>query len=598
MEIRKPLVYPRIERDEGISRYLRRVAFVNGYEKINYLKKVRYAKSATRSGVLEQAASCTPWVKMDEQEKDSFEFNHLPTSMKVRKLRWCPLCLKQDRYWKASWQCKASIACEIHKVWLVDVCSYCSQSTDKISQNYLMCDCQHPYEDVPADAAHLEAILLQKFLNTGKLHSFNKIPLIQDNVALSVQDRVTLFLLVGQYASTSSESLRRTVSEFQSIDTLKPIISTIGLHLLYGEYSFFAFTTHLGRRRYNKDFHTTDWSKFWIGMDKQCQHPFFKDLLLKVKQHRLDSGYYATKRNGRCYIDTSLRHRWLPIDECCRFYGLYPSCINAALKDGIIDYSKEQRGGRTFTLVDIGSVFAKLDFILEFVCLANLRDWLGFTKKQVSKLVHENFFDSAIPPTKGVSSVWRISMKEVESIFAREGNWGLSKHDKWMTFSEIMRKYSRAMPDIFTKILNDMKKNPKLFSKGNIRIPFKEFRFEINELESWIFENSSSEGWTITEAAKLAKIHHECMYQLVNGGWIDTTLERNRQSRVITEENLEAFQSKYITETQLAHEFELPQSLLRAQFKSAGVAPIGHYGGAVNMRMKIYEREAVMKVLT
>lgn len=141
------LITPLIKYNEILEGYIYRLAKVNGYEIDIFHMFNRYLK---RVSVEDSVLEITEVLeKVTGHNKEYFECNkleHLPNKILVNKkvaiqeIRYCPLCLNEDQYFRVDWTIKYISFCEKHNLILNNSCTNCSKKLSIIEIVYCQCN--------------------------------------------------------------------------------------------------------------------------------------------------------------------------------------------------------------------------------------------------------------------------------------------------------------------------------------------------------------------------------------------------------------------------------------------------------------------------
>lgn len=145
LSLHKPLMTITGYQDESPISYLLRLAAINNYNSAHWL--IKTDSSSSYIGGLPpyfktyQLLAKYPWTGFEQLYKTQALCSLPPKYLVHNILRYCPLCLKEQRYYRITWQLKISFACLIHKVWLVDTCPACGHSTQYNISPLCYCKC-------------------------------------------------------------------------------------------------------------------------------------------------------------------------------------------------------------------------------------------------------------------------------------------------------------------------------------------------------------------------------------------------------------------------------------------------------------------------
>lgn len=163
--------------------------------------------------------------------EETREHCSLPTKNLVNKgLRYCPLCLKENRYYRMIWQLKTSFACLKHKVWLIDSCPQCGELIQSKTNHY--CSCKNgrivSKNQAITEEISRELYLLQQYLLTGHLpKSESTDNLLINQLKVTLQERIELFLFLIKWPHSILTLKKRIYCAQYKLNELKPLLNRV-----------------------------------------------------------------------------------------------------------------------------------------------------------------------------------------------------------------------------------------------------------------------------------------------------------------------------------------------------------------------------------
>ena len=145
MTLKKPPIHPPIEAGESPLFYLKRLALLNHYDSHTWLYKNAEDRVSRNLSQLVDYLTEEDWTKQAEQDEAALRIFQLENFHLVKKARFCPICISEDKIWRATWHLKTSVTCVKHEVNLVDVCTTCCADTDLFKAKLHECVCGAPY---------------------------------------------------------------------------------------------------------------------------------------------------------------------------------------------------------------------------------------------------------------------------------------------------------------------------------------------------------------------------------------------------------------------------------------------------------------------
>lgn len=201
LSIFKPVISPTCYQDESPMGYLIRLAEINGYN--TYRKLIVIGGLITYNKIQSHIEACNilkdlSWTGFNEAIKVNKIYHYPIENLSLNSIRYCPLCLKENNYFRLVWQMKTAFICLKHKVWLMDTCPSCKRDI-KYSIGLLgKCSCGVELMYQPVVKAPKNVYLLQHYLFGNDLNTTTlvKTPFIQDlNLTITERTEFCLFIL-------------------------------------------------------------------------------------------------------------------------------------------------------------------------------------------------------------------------------------------------------------------------------------------------------------------------------------------------------------------------------------------------------------------
>lgn len=148
---------PRV--DESLLGFLLRVTEANGYPQLNFLfRRGPYQYS----DFVQHRMSC--WDVAQLTGRTPLEMSRLmyvsgdgprllgkpvrARELRLNKPRLCPVCVCENGYLQALWDCSLVVVCPVHRIWLLDHCGGCGRTLAWQRQGLLRCGCGANVETV------------------------------------------------------------------------------------------------------------------------------------------------------------------------------------------------------------------------------------------------------------------------------------------------------------------------------------------------------------------------------------------------------------------------------------------------------------------
>lgn len=167
LSILKPIIRPKCYQDESPMGYLIRLAEANGYNTYKWLVTIdgviTYSKMLPHIEAYNLLKDLS-WTGFNQANEVNKVCNYSADNLNLNNVHYCPLCLKENNYFRINWQMKTAFTCLKHKVWLKDICPSCKEPIKYNASLLGKCPCgmvlaNQPVEDIPNSL-----YLLQQYL--------------------------------------------------------------------------------------------------------------------------------------------------------------------------------------------------------------------------------------------------------------------------------------------------------------------------------------------------------------------------------------------------------------------------------------------------
>ena len=163
----QPICYPQPYDDESPVGYLIRVCQANKFNSIRWLyPEEGKLFSLQPTEILEQLVN-SPWSGFQNVKDGISPYCSLsPVDLNITVLRYCPLCLQEEPYFRVQWHLKCTTVCVKHRCWLIDRCFECKEPL-KYGRlaSVENCHCSYSLFDTPVQEIPNNVIRFQQFID-------------------------------------------------------------------------------------------------------------------------------------------------------------------------------------------------------------------------------------------------------------------------------------------------------------------------------------------------------------------------------------------------------------------------------------------------
>lgn len=597
LSVYEPLIKPIIYKDELPIGYLKRLAYVNHYKSFRWLFNTNITKTYCVTPNFLTTLHClqrSSWIKIDDDQLASQLSLYSPTYFISSLLRYCPLCLKEESYYRVVWQLKISFVCLKHKIWLLDTCSSCGQVVYCATTPFCQCKCGILlYEKPKLITANEEVQLIQNYLMKGVLPEQ---PDIQ-SLDLNFKQRMRFFLfMLSWLPSVQQEKAKdgsRLLSKLYKIYASIMELSTI---LVNGKVGFFHFLEKISTYEGNKQPLFTRFYQRFYSCFSDVKYLLFREVIVEyIKQTWKRQ---LTARNTYFSPETIKSHPWMPIKQACKEFNIPPYIIKGLINDGSIISITDRREQRTFILVYRPSIQLKINSLTNKLNFEDTKKALGITKRQLNQVIAANHFPWAIPPKQNHNQQWQFHHEMIQRYLQSFFRLQMVIEGDTVSITQAMRTIGSRIKNPLPKLLDRIRNKQMLVTVGNNQFDnIKALAISCEELNDWLAEYTEPEGYlTIPQLAKQLKINQEFAYQLINSGLIDNFSSENGKKRLIMEQALTEFMSKYVFLAQLSKATKIGSSTLINYFANREIFLVD-YLWPTKLRLKVFYKEE-LKVLS
>lgn len=598
IELTKPLIFPSSFQDETPIGYLIRLAELNDYGSFKWIVGEHHTDvSSVIHNVYYKILCKYEWTGFGEHSEYT-NYQDLSQSYFVaRSHRFCPLCLGNRPYFKMCWQLRASVVCLEHNCWLHDYCFKCESQNSFFTSKIKSCKCGESYMNLEITRAPDEVIRLQKFLLGLPLqNNLEEIWTNEENKKMAFSERLDLVTFFTKWFGFRTKSVN-----LRDMDLARIHISNAAEALFSGKSGINNFLKKINESRYENAKKPGEFfTKFRCEFYEEFKQDSLEPIRVLIEEYINRSWYKPiNRRNTNLHSRTISEHPWIPFQLACKEYDIHKSVLKNAIENHLIRYDKDIKQKRTLTYIFKPDLEDRLHRIKDFITAREAAVILGLTKVQFSILKNKNLFEVAIPPTKGVSAVWKFSRDEICS-YKDKVLEGLSKlNDDTWTFTQILQFHSRSIDDPLVTILGAIEKREiKPLGRSNSKAGFSSMIFSRVEFLAWLEtyrSRSSGDKMTVSVAAKLLGINQEFAYQLINHGYLDFVLTNGSSTKWITQNNIDVFSDRYILLSRLAKKSSLSSRVIKSYLETREVYSLD-YEEKFQLRQKLYEKKDLKNI--
>ncbi|NVJ47266.1 MAG: TniQ family protein, partial [Cytophagia bacterium] len=458
----KPLLYPPIKSDESPVGYLLRIATINGYDSFRWLYKSDKRVTTSPFKLYEEILE-TKWMKASKDSRSFKEIKSVSTGVNLTKrIRFCPLCLEEDKYIRDYFHYRVTVVCSKHQVWLHDTCPCCNRELTQTGTDLEKCKCGQLLCDIKTENAPLESIELQRFIEGEYVASQKDKLILNDKNSMTFDKRIELVSFFSRWLKDREMITFGASRSLAEMKTARNCMLDVAEALFTGQYGFHNFLSRLNI--VSNNFKTTKgklsvFTRFYRGFYKNFTESYFDpfknyiELFINSYWNNSLSG-----RNKQFNSDTINKHPWIPLRRACIEYDLPKSLIKRAISNNLIKYREVTKAKRVYTLIYQPDLVDRLGRLKSLITSKDARIILGLTKLQFTQLRESGCFKFCIPPESNGSHTWQFFRDEIMSYrdkFIQSKNQVAG--NTW-TFQQLLQFFGGRIEQPLPTILNAVEK--------------------------------------------------------------------------------------------------------------------------------------------
>lgn len=426
------LVRPLPVRDESTVGYLLRVSEANGFTSLLDLDLL--ASRGNGGDAFSRVGTMLPGVSLHQLRGHVTRFRNLKIAdpggidMKYwngRRPRFCPACLAERSYWRATWDLTLMVACPIHRARLHDSCPGCHRPLSWKRGHISQCDCGQLLNDTPLENATETAVAVSAYLTaamTGK-PLVDRIPQQTHIRCLSLTDLLAVCIQLGGYASDHGAKPTK-IAHLDDVSVATVVANGAGQALIDWPNGYRELLRNVGRHGRDEDssgssgrltarfgyFYTALYRRFGAG-----QFDFFREEFEAYV--RSEWVGQLAERNRRLSKATRCQHAWISITGAAKLLGIKRTTVSALIELGALKgQTHKSPSGRTSGTVSRRSVDEFRMEKAKWWTLTEVRETLKISRKRAHALLRSGDLRPVRGPSVDGSPVWRFSAQEVMAL--------------------------------------------------------------------------------------------------------------------------------------------------------------------------------------
>lgn len=498
-----------------------------------------------------------------------------------RSLKFCPHCLKEANYWRASWNLMLVTCCTRHRVTLQDSCSVCGRKL--IAEAMRDSCCTHCGQQLANTSAALPAadagtLWLVTQLE-GRLSGRTKVRR-HPAAHLSLNDLHELVLRFGVRSVPSERAKPLKLQDAGAMAIAGPVTAIAGQLLMTWPGGLFCLLDSIRSRRAQQ----AGWKI------NQAVGPLYQDIYRRLNGVQFDfvraafEDYLRDRweaplalRNRNLSSELIEEHRWVSLNEAAKTMEVDSALLKRLVAQGKIASREYSHGsGRTGCVVDLETVKVIVDSLKKALTLEQVGKILALSQGRVRQLVEAGL----LVPMGGrprAGERWWIDPLSVDScaVCTLDTERRLDQTVSVAQLAQFRIKNGKEFVALVRAIHSG-----KLHVVGYMNDP--------KQVGSWLLNDKEVSGWLsrdcpaissripVPTVAKELGVKQEVAYAIIRAGLLHSVggIAGRHRTQWVTSTGLQRFRKCFVFGSELALELRTSAKALRRQLGVAGFIPV------------------------
>lgn len=598
------LIRPTIRRIEGPRGYLMRLAEANNMSftelhklstKLDpaWLERNRLIPDEVQEPELHAHVLRMVWLVQTEKHI----WNH-------QQARYCPLCLKDEPIWRASWEILFHDVCPHHGTWLIDQCHACHAPLTWPRRSLMQCQCGADLRsanpgNAPVSMRRLASILEARLLNARVLGE--KAPL----AGLTLRQVQRLIHYLGCHMDPFTERKPMMRGNMGSLSKSWPITSMAAEIVVQWPTAFHACLSKIQAAMPDEKAGLKDvfkqtyvYAYTWLA-DKEFA-PVREAFELWAAEYWQGG---LSRRNKRFPVEILQEVKWVPIRVAAQTTGVSMNQLRRLISHREIDAKESiSETGRRFWMVRRDQLPAIEKDLGNQIPMEVAIALLGITKNRMRKIIRD-LFPAITRAERDLGRPWRISKHEIDDLLKVGDDLEVISEmmENQVSFVHILKYWEWASAEIIELIRASQANTVRPIAKLEEGKGIAAWVFDRRQLDVWrtSIHKGPSPWLNVLEVAKEMCIHQEVAYWLAKNDYL--RCERVGFGQAfryrVHRKDMDALRGKIIFATEVAELLGCSARRAADILNQRGILPLErvHPGGPC--RQRIYWRAAALERL-
>lgn len=589
-------VVPMPFEDEDLLGFLARCANSNA---LTVTELVKAFRSTSQTGMRTWVREVEHPLIWDNQFDELLHPSTRPArAWSHRNRKFCPHCMIEAGYWRASWCLMLATCCPRHGIWLQERCGSCGTTLSIEAMRCFRCDaCGKSLFDADSavQPAGREALWIVQQLTLRVARSGERSDHITGDLTLS--EFHELALRVGVRGSIVNTNKPLKLKEAGALTVAIPIAEGAGRALMNWPYGFEDMLGAIREQRGN----ASSWKI------RQAMGPIYWDIYHYLKAPRFDFVRTAFEsyirdhweaplacRNRHIGLPLVRNHTWVPVCEAAKRSGVEPALLKRMAKGREIAAREQLRkSGRCARIVNLASVGDYAGRVQQAMSAEQAATHLGISRKRIRQLLDAGLL-AVLGGTPRAGQRWWIDPRSLDRC-AHSGRKMATEPKNSVSVTQLA-KYTIASAESFVSLISAIQTGelPVWVPPGS-KQEIGKWRLRKDNLVKWraVTEEVRASRLSVDDVAVQLGVKQEVAYALVRAKLLPATIDSagRRVAQWVDIHALSEFRERYILGTELASLARTSPKQIAQRLKACGIQPIAGPGSArIVCRQYVWQR--------
>ncbi|XYJ85898.1 helix-turn-helix domain-containing protein [Cupriavidus necator] len=589
-------VVPTPFEDEDLLGFLARCANSNA---LTVAELVKAFRSTSQTGMRTWVREVEHPLIWDNQFDELLHPSTRPArAWSHRNRKFCPHCMIEAGYWRASWCLMLATCCPRHSIWLQERCCSCGTTLSIEAMRCFRCDvCGKLLVDADSavQPAGREALWIAQQLTLRVARSSERSDHITDDLTLS--EFHELALRVGVRGSIVNTNKPLKLKEAGALTVAIPIAEGAGKALMNWPYGFEDMLGAIREQRRN----ASSWKI------REAMGPIYWDIYHDLKDPRFDFVRTAFEsyirdhweaplacRNRNIGLPLVRNHTWVPVCEAAKRSGVEPALLKRMAKGREIPTREQTRkSGRCARIVNLATVRNYAGRVQQMMTAEQTAAHLGISRKRVRQLLEAGLL-TVLGGTPRAGQRWWIDPISLDRC-THSGRQMATEPKDSVSVTQLA-KYSIANAEGFVSLIGAIQSGElSVWVPPGSKQEMGKWRLSEDDFVKWrpVAETVGASKLSVSDVAVQLGVKPEVAYALVRARLLPATTDSagRRVAQWVDIRALSEFRERYILGTELAALARTSPKQVAQRLKACGIQPIaGPDSARTSCRQYVWQR--------